>query len=391
MKTSETKNNTGRTLLVCALLLATSGIYAQTPDEERMNRDIKVAENVLSALIKNELNNGFTFFGIEVTGSYQPGYGVTFRVPGDQAVPFRISTLSGAATVVTSGGQVESYHYAPQGTRARVVQGPRGVSVQSDSGQESLEPPVDSARLFYNDVILTAAKDFIVDYGDFLSQLQPGEKIIVTNRNQRTFRFFNLSRTHIQVEGTKGDITAFRQGKLTRDQLMQKLTVVNTQTMEERDTELELLISIFDRLYRPDLSSTYFTGGNLYYERLKDYGAIVYMQVFSSRGDGVMKIMPTLDNVEMPAEERDRKVAELYPKFERELMENIAEYGRRIKSLNPNEMLIFNVTLTKCPGCGIPSTLEVSVSNSVLRDYDAGKIDMTAALAKMTVKKGPKQ
>lgn len=374
-------------LLVCALLLATSGTHAQTTDEERMNRDIKVAENVLSTLIKNEIRNGFTIFGIEVTGSYQPGYGVTFRVPGDQAVPFRFSTVSGAATVVTPSGQVESHYYDPQSARWR-VRDAQSISLQAD---DNAGQPADSARTSYNDVILKAAKDFIVDYGDFLSQLQPGEKIIVTNRSQRTFRFFNPSRTHIQVEAAKGDITAFRQGKLTRDQLMQKLTVINTQTIEERDTDMELLTSIFDRLYRADLSSTYFTDGNLYYERLKDYGAIVYMPVFSSRGDGVLKIMPTLNNAEMPAEERDKKVAELYPKFEKELMENIAEYGRRIKSLKENEMLIFNVTLTKCPGCGIPSTLEVSVSNSVLRDYDAGKIDLKAALAKMTVKKGAKQ
>ena len=64
---------------------------AQSVDEERMRRDIEVAENVLATLIKQELQQGNTFFGLDVRGSYQPGYGVTFRVPTDQSLPFVIN------------------------------------------------------------------------------------------------------------------------------------------------------------------------------------------------------------------------------------------------------------------------------------------------------------
>jgi len=41
--------------------------------------------------------------------------------------------------------------------------------------------------------------------------------------------------------------------------------------------------------------------------------------------------------------------------------------------------------------CAIPSTLELSIKNAVLKDYSSGKITKEAALAKITVKKGPDQ
>ena len=59
---------------------------AQKMDDDRMRRDIEVAENVLSTLIKHEINAQRTFFGLEIRGSYQEGYGVTFRLPGAYAM-----------------------------------------------------------------------------------------------------------------------------------------------------------------------------------------------------------------------------------------------------------------------------------------------------------------
>ena len=71
-----------------ALSIQSHIALGQAIDDERMKRDIEVAENVLATLIKQEFQQGATFFGLDVRGSYQPGYGVTFRVPSDQSIPF---------------------------------------------------------------------------------------------------------------------------------------------------------------------------------------------------------------------------------------------------------------------------------------------------------------
>jgi predicted Zn-ribbon and HTH transcriptional regulator len=113
------------------------------------------------------------------------------------------------------------------------------------------------------------------------------------------------------------------------------------------------------------------------------------MQVYSSNqvADGLFD-MPTVNLREVDQAERDKKVKELYPIFENDLKENILDYARTVKSLGDNEQLVFNVKLTKCKGCGIPRDIEVSVKNSVLKDYSSGKLDKNSALGKITVKKG---
>src|SRR5262249_36404685 len=129
-----------------------------------------------------------------------------------------------------------------------------------------------------------------------------------------------------------------------------------------------LLSSIFARLYRYDLSKTYFTGDNVSYERLKDFGAIYYMQVYgSSERDYQRFVMPTIGLDDVDLETRNKKVGELYPKFEKEFKENILEYGKTVKSLGDEEVLVFQVTITRCKGCGIPSTLETTIKGADLK------------------------
>jgi hypothetical protein len=96
-----------------------------------------------------------------------------------------------------------------------------------------------------------------------------------------------------------------------------------------------------------------------------------------------------LENVNQ--EERDKKVKELYPAFEKNICEDVLEYGKTLKSLNNEEVLVFDIKITKCKNCGIPSTLEISVKNSVLKDYSAGKLGMDVALTKLSIKKGALQ
>jgi hypothetical protein len=101
--------------------------------------------------------------------------------------------------------------------------------------------------------------------------------------------------------------------------------------------------------------------------------------------------MPTVGLEDLDQAARDKKVKELYPQFEKDIKEDILEYGRTVKSLNPEESLIFNIKLTRCDGCDIPSSLEVSVKAAVLKDYASGKLSKDAALSKFSTKKGAAQ
>ncbi len=388
--------------MICSVVLVVtaSPVVAQKIDEERMNRDIEVASNVLSTLIKQQFDNQRTFFPLEVRGSYQSGYGVTFTLPADFTTPILLAVPSTQNGVVVTDGLAPSVSYeyrfdtdeemAEEQSRAK-------VSSLKDRAREKRRNQMDSTRDAYNDKVIAAVKTFLLDYGDMISQLSANEKIVITNQGNQprvwVNQFFNSpKRTHLSVEATKTDITAYRQGKISRDQALSKIKVVNTETVTEVEPDLELLVSMFNRLYRPDLSKTYFTENNIYYERLRDFGAIFYMNVYSAieTSRGFFR-MPTIGEQDLDLEGRNKKVKELYPVFEKELKENILEYGRTVKSLGNDEVLVFQVKVTRCPSCNIPSTLEYTVNGSVLKDYNSGKIEKNNALSKISLKKGGMQ
>jgi hypothetical protein len=423
--------------LMCGVMvLSAVAASAQSDSDSRMNRDVAVAENVLSTLIKQEFSKR-NFFPIEVNGNYRVGYGVTFTVPTDMLIPM---VWGGENEVVVYDGVPGAYSYSfsttpddiavlerqkesaekdkvkaeqskekaeklkeraeVEKTKAEIAEakspradGPYKTTVGRGVRSKSMNR--DSLAAAYTTRIIEASKNFLADYGDMMSLLKPEEKIVITNRGENNYNYYwnqNDKRTIMIVEATKGDLTSFRQGKITREQLLAKIKVTNTESSGKREPDLEVLSSAFNRLYDSDLSTTFFVQGSTYYERLNDFGAILYMQVFSSNQarDGLLN-MPTVNLREVDQETRDKKVKELYPVFEKELKENILEYGSLIRSLKDNEFVVFNVKLTKCKSCGIPTDIEITTPISVLRDYSAGKLDKNSAIGKMTVKKGAGQ
>lgn len=390
-----------RIFMVVMSAVATTLANAQTKiDEERMDRDIEIAENVLGTMLRQQFGKRH-FFPFEVKGNYTSGFGVTFRIPTEFNGPmtFVLSDRPGELRTPMPGNFSYSYNLS-NGAETELLNGDdcvdcerkkkgKTVTVRSKSNNDSLSTVA-------NQKVIETAKDFLADYGDLISQLGPDEKIMITNRGEGQPFWFTMNdvpkRKFMSLEANKSDITALRQGKMTRPQFIQKIHVVDSESTDELNPDLELLSSIFNRLYRHDLSKTYYTEGGGYYERLKDYGVIYYMEVYSSNENDYRKFnMPTLGLEDIDKATRDKKVTELYPQFEKDLKENMVEYGRTLKSLNDNEVLVLNIRLTKCDDCGIPSTLELSVKESVLKDYSSGKITRDAAVAKINAKKGPAQ
>ncbi|MFD0998338.1 hypothetical protein ACFQ21_03430 [Ohtaekwangia kribbensis] len=387
---------------VLVLVIGAHVATAQKIDDERMRRDISVAENVLGTLIKQQFSNQRTFFQLEIKGNYQQGYGVTFSLPADYTTPIAFTLGSGNGVVVYSDEFEEPATIDIRGSEdgsddRAVVNGRNTYKLKEKTKGRTRGVDMDSIRDAYNLKVIEAAKEFILDYSDMISQLGPQERIVVTNQGNQprawVGQYFNApNRTHLSIEALKSDIAQYKAGKLTRVQADAKIKVVNTESTNAVEPDLELLSSIFSRLYRVDLSKTYFTEENIYYERLKDYGVIYYMQVYSSSERDYKRFdMPTLNLQDVDQATRNKKVGELYPAFERELKENVLEYGKTVKSLKDDEVLIFQVRLTRCASCGIPSSLEISVKGSVLKDVNAGKLDKNAALAKLIVKKGENQ
>ncbi|HET9054698.1 MAG TPA: hypothetical protein VFM90_11020, partial [Cyclobacteriaceae bacterium] len=321
--------------LIVGLMLINAPLMAQKPSDDRMKRDIAVMETALSAMIKQEFEQR-NFFFMDVKGNYVSGYGVTFTVPtgmmnsffgtGSNSVVMVDGSINGTAfrfpsppaleeeaeitereareaKAAMKGDKnaknaqkerdkaerdaqvarneaeraVQQAREAEREARAATVYGlqsPNGVNTYTYSSRKRMNS--DSLNTVNNAKIIEAAKTFIADYGDMLSQLAPNERIVVTNRGTNENRFWfngqHAKRSLLSVEATKGDLTQFRQGNITRDQLLAKMKVINTTASEKVEPDMELLASIFNRLYREDLARTYYIQHGVYYERLNDFG-----------------------------------------------------------------------------------------------------------------------
>lgn len=391
-------------IMMAVMVLVSFEGFAQKVDEQRMQRDIEVAENILSTLLKQQYDKR-SFFPIEVNGSYRAGYGVTFTMPNIQS-SFFLNTFDGSGSF--SGFDTEGFtiiETAPENEAAQIadvqrnnnraiMRGSAARAPRNKKGNSKTER--DSVKDESSQRTIKAAKDFIADYGDLIGQMAPHERIVITNRSEGDRLWFgsfeNQSNNLITVEGVRSDILQYKQGKITREQLIAKIKVVNSERDMELQPDLELLASIFNRLYRSDLSKTYFTQENTYYEHLKGFGVIYHMQVYSSnQQDEDNWSMPTVSLEDVDQATRDKKVKELYPLFTKSIKEDILEYGRTLRSLKDDESLIFDIRMTRCRGCGIPSSLEYTLKYSVLKDYASGKITKDAALTKISEKKGEEQ
>ncbi|HRI79665.1 MAG TPA: hypothetical protein PLR06_09045, partial [Cyclobacteriaceae bacterium] len=260
-------------------------------DEDRMQQDIEVAENALTTLLRQQMGKRI-FFPIDVNGSYTAGYGVTLRMPRSGSFKMIMDSYGpGSSTYSYSYSyskdedikqRAKVDQYAADKAREEAGQAREKAEIEQRAARDKREREVirpaivinapkgtrmdmDSARASADQIFIAVSKNFLANYGDLISQLKPEERIIITNRAEDFDGFFQWGdgnrRSLTSVEAKKDDISQLKQGKITRDQFLSRLIVVNTESAEALDPDLEVLSSMFSRLYREDLSKTYYIQG----------------------------------------------------------------------------------------------------------------------------------
>jgi hypothetical protein len=354
---------------------------AQGIDQQRMDRDLKIAENILSTLSNNDRNIYSLSRSIE--SNYIPEYGVVFSLP-QTALIYQTRVKGGVTVIAPTDSESSSYSY-------NYV-----VSDEEDDTEADVRVEVvtgDKAREETAKLIKEQMTIFLIDYADLIGQLNPSDRIMINVKNQKNQVW--VSDRNLKTKQSKGmtaeilksDLIAYKQGEASREKTIEKINFTERGD-ETRERDLELFSSIFSRLYEPDLSSTYYSSSQtINYERLENLGAIFSMKVYSSTNNKGFHTIRTTGESGLTSEERNSKVNAMYPEFESTLKENILDYGRTIKSLRPSENLIFKVKLTECKGCEMPKEIEVSIKASTLSDFDSGKIKREAALKIISIKK----
>ena len=367
---------------IVIMALCVSGLQAQSIDEKRMDRDLKVAENILNTLASGDSR---LRFHNKIESNYLPDFGVIFSIP---RVNYIYATRApGTATTIYSGSSGSSYVITStddddDDDEVKVVE---RVKKEEKEREKMAKEAADQLK--------EQMTVFLVDYADLIGQLKATDRIVVQSRGNDRSIFYSSGQSRnkqntFSAQVLKGDLIAYKQGKMDRDALISKIIYKTPEESGEVAKDLELFSTIFARLYEPDLSSTYYSSSrSLGYTTLEGFGVTFSMKVYSSSSDNGLHTIRTTGESGLSQDERDEKVNAMYPEFEKTFKENLMDYGRTIKSLKANETLVMKVKLTECRDCEMPKEIEVSVKGKTLQSYDKGSISRDDAVKQISVKR----
>jgi len=387
------------TILISGALLISTAIRAQV-DDVKMTKDLRVASKVLETLTQGD--DHLMMYSDNVEGNYIEGYGVIFGIGGGYSVfmkqkgkyAYSIRTGSGSGVVVSPQIDTEVAAKAEAAEKAEIearaeADHARSRSISGGVFTEENGAGEDEAEIDFEKIML----EFLVDYSQMINQLKPTDKILVSTKKSdymyvspQTVSVSEGEGHGITAELLKKDHNDYMSGKINRKQLITKIKINKHDGSTLRSKDLDLFSSMLKTIYDPSYTDTYFISWKPDYERIKGVGAIYSFKVYSSYDDNGLYRMPGIDKAGLSAVERNKNVEELYPVFVESMKENIIQYGRTINSLEPNEMVLLKITLTKCDDCSIPKKIQFSVKQEVLAAFNSGKLSQKEAIAKVKMK-----
>ena len=242
---------------------------------------------------------------------------------------------------------------------------------------------------------------FLADYADLISQLKPTDHILV--KQESPFEEFlvgwsgedNVVNIHNDENGKSGGFSAevskqlisdYKTGKISFDTFKEKVTIKRAEPALKRP-DLDLFASIFRQYFGPKMSKTFFSESTPSYEILDNFGVIFTVRTYSSYQEGNLYYIPGTGEEKVGSEERKARIEELYPKFESDLKSFVIDYGRTIRSMNDDDMLLMKIRMTRCEECSIPKSIELSIKMSVLKQFDQQKLSRDKAMTAIEIKK----
>lgn len=382
--------------LVAVVMIGTLG-QAQSIDTNRMNRDIKIMENILGELFKinspsvrsNGESRAFTIasgFGTtDVKGTYLPGYGIIFTIP--QISSHRISSVN---VNKSEGSSQISFYY-------------------SSDEDEDTDPVTEES-------VINRITEFLTDYASTIGQLKEDENVMViygpkTGRSSvfavYTLRGDKIDKDEvaelpvISVVAKKSDLQALRNGSINEDTFEDRLSISKSQDKEYLD--LKVMSNIFETALKEVPRESYRLSGNVDYLMLENFGVLFSVNVrydlhgrtesFFIRNNDRNRLTYTAaqsqantssDNDD--AEELEEKISNAYEKLVQDIKEYIIDYGRTLNSVKSGQYILTSVNLSDTwIDNNLPDRIDFQVQKSTLEQLDRGGLSRQEAINSVTV------
>ncbi len=381
-----------RPLMVATVLyLGAIASFAQgnQVDANRMSRDIDIMEKVINELFQHNFKTT-RYSSVpgdqSAQGAYVPGYGVIFNTP-------YVTTYKSATRVAysTTPNVTSTTHSA-----TTVVINDKTVKYYGENKQK-IASSSDSIAQVHTQAITKTMRDFLANYADAISQLDGNDRVLIiydeNARNSRsTLRVYNgeewkgMAMPRITAEVKREDLISFRSGKMSRKELDNRIRVEKVSESREQFQEYKVFAGILESLFPVDNQGDYRVR-NISYNFLPNFGVIYQMEMSMRKGSwndctscppGSIASGQTRSKSDT-SQVRSRQVA--YQKFGQDIREVLLDYGRTLRNLTPEQMILLTVSLPTCENCNVPDRVNVSVKKSVLEAYEKGQMDRRKALA----------
>jgi len=379
-------------IIICIFWALPAKVQAQI-NEEKMDKDLRVASKVLETLAHGEGEGRLMIYGGDnIEGNYVEGYGVIFSMSGRSMyiaprVAYSYGRRTSGVTVVAPIAEARAIAEVEVEAEAKAK-----AKAKEEAAKDKKEAAKEKEKQKGKEIDLEAIiVEFLADYSQMIGQLKPTDKIVVSTKKSDYVFVMTDENESINATGGSGisaellkkDHNDYMSGKISHEQLVAKIKVTKSDGEGSRSKDLDMFGSMLQTIYDDSYTETYFMSWRPEYERIEGVGAIYAFKVYSSYEEDGLYNMPGISKDGLTSEARNENVEKLYPQFVSGMKENIIQYGRTIKSLKADEMLILRVTLTRCDDCSIPKKIQFSVKQSVLADFNSGQISLKDSTAKV--------
>lgn len=396
-----------KTLLIGLLsIIFAPTIFAQTIDANRMNRDIRIMENILAEVFRTQVevataesyiiaDGNYRHRGIR--GTYLKDFGIIFMVPGDDPFTPRMH--------VTGDGSFTFYY---------------------NTGDEEEEESDNTTRMIDEEAINSRIVEFLINYGSTIGQLDEDERIMViygSNTNSARSRLVGYvdrngrSGFRNQEEGglpvlsasvSMGDLMDYRSGRIGENEIKNRIDFATTENKEYLD--LKVMGNIFETALKNADEENFRMNGGIGYMVLDNFGAIFsfdarygggrdvffgrlaqtqrQLRILQERQIRTGQSSDALDEEAAAIEERQEEYKEnvlsSFDELKTSVAEYLVDYGRTLSSVSSDQFILTSVNVST--GIDeIPDRVDFQIKKSVLEEYDRGRISREEAINSVSI------
>jgi hypothetical protein len=362
--------------------VAATGFFERVTNESqqdlsklpKMERDIIILQNVLNDLFKGS-REGFFYSSNAAKGMHIPGKGLIFNI-----------------------------NY---GTAMEVIFVDLDVKIDGDKEVAKDEKEVLKEK---EDEIKSLSQDFLVNYGSILSELKDNEQVIlnvnysegkgnsIRNTTNGSVSYFatggkSNSKRMVSAISTK-DLKYFLGGKLSIDAAKAKIISKITSDGDNDANDTKIMAGILDDVFQSTFDGAFRKSGRTSWTYFEGFG-LMYDMSFSSDLNRLAlayydsegkRIDPSKNGKEN--EKKIKKAEENFDKLIDLAKESLVTYGRTLRSLKSDEVIILNMNFNSgFRDSSLPGAVRLQVNKSQIEAFTKGSKSLEQLKQEIDVKK----